>query len=368
MSGFMEPEEPVKQAEPAEVADDELDKDEGIEDESLSAPDNARTVSESDFYGDGKPGEKGEEAGLTDFTKHLNGGSTPDPEAEAKPKDGKDAGEDKAKAEEKAAEDRQREWDKDRQKRDQDAANQRKLVDSLQSTVADQKKAIDDMKALLEKSVAAKGETKADEKTADRLGDLSKQIADLEASGENADAPALIRGVKALHEQLVKLAESGLDSKIASELAKKVESMEAKLAERDAADKAEKERQAAEALQVAERRAVQKLRDHIGGLDKTYGAKFHATAQEEALKILEDQGYSDDNRPELKHAMLVFEHAYLKVAGKKPEARPRPKPASLMADPMNGGRPASGGDKPEVKSGPLRQVIRDMKARGISGQ
>lgn len=358
MNGELEaPEVP----DPVQEVDDEPESETDSDD--LSAPDTtSKSLTDGDFYGgeeEEKDGKAQNEPAHVDFTQVLDGGSSAEPEEESEeePAASKEEKPTTAKEEPKGEEADDDEWDRERQRRDQEAANNRKAVDALTKSVDDQKKVIEDLQAQLKSGVAKGGQTQADSETADELAQLMSNVDKLT---EDSRSDEVIETLKAVAKRLATLAkgDSGAESKIAKELATEVADLKKKIIAREEADRAT-------AAQAAQDGAVQDLRKHIGKLDGHYGDKFKAPARDLALKMLEEDGFNEKNQPPLRHAKRVFSLAYAQVVSQTPAPKAKQKPAGIRPDTGTGGVAEPPEGKAKIKDGSLKAVIGQMKKVGV---
>lgn len=242
-------------------------------------------------------------------------------------------------------------WDRDRQQRDQEAANERKAL----------KAELDAMKAQLAAATQAaekkadKTEDKVDAAKADALAEVEKQALEaIDSIDESADSVKIgktVKGALAKAFEAIKSykADHG-DNAVVKELKQKLQDVEKRLNEESAAKEENKR-------QEAERRALEAQDAHIESLDKQYGARYHNAAIKAAREMMEEDGYSESKRPSLAYSKRVLDLAYAKVADKPAAARPEPK----------GPKPDTGigGLSPNtsyVKAGTLEDVKRQILA------
>jgi hypothetical protein len=243
-------------------------------------------------------------------------------------------------------------WDKERQARDQEQANERK---ALLAEVADLKKQVAAAAAAAEKKADKPSATAADADKSEALADIERQALELADSIDgDADAAAIGKAVKGALAKLfaaVKTVknEHG-DSADVRALKTKLDSIETALTESKAADAEAKKAE-------AERRALESQDAHIEGLDKKYGARFHNAAIKEARRMMEEDGFSDAKRPSLAYSKRVLDSAYATVAGKHVKAPAENKGA--RSDSITGGKSPN---TTFIKPGSLADVKRQILA------
>lgn len=246
-------------------------------------------------------------------------------------------------------------WDKERQARDQEAANERKALAAQ----------IDELKAQMAKASTA-AEKKADKSQdsddvnrADAIADIEKQAMELaESIDENSDAGAISKAVKGGFKKLFDALKSAKqdhgDSSELRELKSKLQGMEQKLAEAETS-KAAKDRE------EADQRALETQDAHIASLDKKYGAALHNSAIKRARAKMDAAGYSEKKRPAVSTSMAFLDAAYAEIALERGVK-------AAKSSPSDGIRPDSGvgGKTPNasyIKPGTLADVKRQILSR-----
>lgn len=242
-------------------------------------------------------------------------------------------------------------WDKERQARDQESANERK---ALLAEVAELKKKVATVSTAAEKKAEKTGD-KDDAAKADAIADIEAQaLALADSIDADADAAAIGKAVKGgmakMFAAIKSLKTEHGDSADVRALKAKLEGIESTLTEKAAADAATKKAE-------AEHRAQESLNAHIKGLDEQYGARYHNAAIKIARAKMEEDGFSEARRPSLAYEKRIVELALVEAAGKHVK----------KASPNKGARSDSitGGQAPNreyIKPGSLADVKRQILA------
>ncbi len=254
--------------------------------------------------------------------------------AELKPKaDDRKAGQEPAKGDDKAKEEgQQRQWDKDRQARDQaraeretaERAEDRRMIQEVVAQNAELAKAI----------IALGGKAPAKvEEEADPLDKL----------GEDATAEDLLKALKA---------SKARDRELMQDLLKQNKQLQEELKNTgkrvDQHDESEFQRRGTEALNTTFARCEEK-----------YGPGFrndvHKEVREMFAGLKDDEGnvYSESNPPPLRWAQREIEAAYARLAEANPNRRTAP-----ILDNGAGGAPKG----TEIKAGSLKSVLQQMRS------
>jgi len=228
-------------------------------------------------------------------------------------------------------EDAERNWDKDRQARDQERANELKelkqKLDEREKTVNE---LISDRDQLQEQLDTMKAE----------LSDLRKQResstgSDLQDDDllDQDDEAALVKTIRDLANRIDMLEKQTIPQAV--------------------------ERARAQAREEAENAAA--LERVCARLDHEYGPQYRNEAIAKAKERFLEEGFTDDHLPSAKHAVEVLEQMYKELAGsKKPEASNKG-----AADLATGGGRGGGPVPASAKKGRLRDVIQDMQREGF---
>lgn len=246
---------------------------------------------------------------------------------------------------------RDRQWDLERQRRDQDHANERKAL-------ADQNAALQETTLRLLERLEKAGQPKPDSQAADDLADLSETIRGLTEDSEPTD---IIRAMPKILDALKKVRASGGASTELTALRKQVEEQQAALEELRTGQS-----------QSAETRAYEKRKEHFNDFldakdkDKDYGPDLRNEAVRIATAEVVDLGYTSENPCSEDVMILALKNAYreardARTAKKVPARRDggKPRPA---ADAGAGGGAAGGGGKPKGRMS-NREFLRRFRGK-----
>lgn len=266
-------------------------------------------------------------------------------QAPAEPEDQEQA-EGEGESEEEEAEDPEkkpgRSWDRERQRRDQEAANERKElrseIETLKRELAEARK-----NPAPEKSEGA-GKEKPGSVDVDAL------LEEAEKLNADSDAESIGKLVKGLV-MAVRDREAG--ARTASELQEIRETVKRLTEKADA-----QERQAVQSQIKAETDAT------VAALEKKHGAHLRNPARERATAIFSEMGYDADKKlPDLPTWKAVMRAAYAEVAAEKGGPKKPAKPKTPQPS-MSGGRTVATGKG--IKAGSLSEVMSRMrKERGL---
>ncbi|MFA4944886.1 MAG: hypothetical protein WC789_09330 [Lentisphaeria bacterium] len=232
-------------------------------------------------------------------------------------------------------------WDTDRQKRDQEHANE---VKRLQAE-------IESLKTRPAERETKPAEKPADSKAKGNLKSLQDKVKALATSEETTteDWANLFSGVLLEVERL--------DSR--DQDSGEVEKLKTTIAEMAA-----KQQQAEQTAGL--NRAQEQLNATLERLDKEYAPQLRNKAVEIVKARLKEKGYTDENPAGLDTVEAYFEAAYAAVDRQSPElrkgakpAKPAGKPQAVRPDPGTGG-----GGQPAPRSGRLRDVSGEMLRSG----
>lgn len=244
-------------------------------------------------------------------------------------------------------------WDKDRQREQQEAANERK---ALEAKVAALETKLSEVSAKAQEKADKSGDAD-DAAKADALADIEKQANEMLAGiDEDANAEKLSKALKGgmtkLFEALKAVKAAHGDSRETRELKSKLEGLEKQLGEA-------KEAEAAKNRSKAESDAVDAQRAHIVALDKKYGEKLHNAAIRRAQEKMEAEGYSDKRRPSLAASKAFLDAAYAEVALEKGVKAAPAKNTGPRPDTGTGGRSPNTNEK--LRSGSLDSVMDQLR-------
>lgn len=274
-------------------------------------------VTEDDLYeglGEEEGGKKSDGAG-----KPAGGEVRPAGKGEAPPKgDGEDEDDPDGKG--------KKAWDADRQARDQERANERRLQEARMQKIEDGQLEILKLMAAGKKPGSGEGEAE---------DELAKRI---EALSEDSEPADLIGALQAQHRLIVELKKGGKKETDPAVLARLAQ-VEAKTAGRD---------------------DEQALDEIIASLEKEFGPQHRAKAYAGARKYFADRGYDEDNPPGLAETELALRLEYERAA-RGVSLKPKPKGEKLAGDDGRGGGPAGG----LPKRGNLKSMTRAMQKAGL---
>ncbi len=244
-------------------------------------------------------------------------------------------------------------WDKQRQARDQEAANKRK---ELEATVSTQQATIDALQAqLATRSTETTTDKKADKQAgtdSDALKEFEKKFS---ALGPDSDQEEMAEAFKLAPAALAAATRAG--AREATEaLQEKYEALEAKLASQDQ----EREQTAKERAQEEVNR---QFSEGLDTLDEEYGSHLRADADTQVAEWLAKRGYSDEEgkRPPLDLMLSRYEIAYKELAKEHPKTRTTEPPKGKPPRPDTG----EGGSTVTVpKSGSMDEVLDAMYRAG----
>lgn len=330
----------------------------------------ARTISDDELYGPAEAVEKGEAKINPDHEgqsseaifghEEAAEAAAEEPAGQPEEKPPAKQGEPEEEAEE--AEDKQPPapvsfWDPERQKRDQEHANEKKALQSkYESDVAVLKAQLATVLQRADSAAQQDGATRSQKDAADDLAGEIKALGKFdELDPDEMTAKDFKQALKA-HRGVLEKALAGRQSSGDSEVAKEVRELREKL---EARERAESERR------EADRRAAidADLNNHVKALDEQHGADLHNSAQKLAYKMALDAGYTPERTPDLTTIKLLYNEAYRALAEKKGRTTASRKPARGTAPRSV---PGTGGAVPATptKYGSLDDVLEDMAGRG----
>lgn len=234
-----------------------------------------------------------------------------------------------------------RDWDKERQQKDQELANEKKRAEELALKVAE----------LQAQQEASAQETPGEPDESEKLTKAALDAAEALNDDSTADDHAAV--VKALA-----LA-------VAARPAKKGESAEAKAMRAELAALKQSMEARDQAERLAEQRAAQAavnadLEAHLQKLDAKYTGAFREEAYKAIKKELAKEGFIGENRASLLAHKLLFDKIYEALAKKHPKkVRARRSGRPRLA-------PGKGaGAVPTLEAGSLEEVAKQALAKGM---
>ena len=261
------------------------------------------------------------------------------------------------------------EWDKERQKSDQERANAVKAMETIRAENAELKVLV--QKALDAKQAeAAEGTAKEQARAEKEVEAVQEQIDALDAS---ADAEQLSAALKAIARQALfgKKPAAGEAPEYA-DLRKQVATLNEKLAAKEKADKEAGERTAAETRAAADAAAKAAATEYTEAQKKGLDEPVVEDALSRAAKMFEEDGYTGETKPGLREykriVSLAFSEAKLASQGTGKAAKPKPKGPPVTPDTGAGGQsPATNKD---IKEGSLKDVLAQLgqKHKGKIGK
>jgi len=232
-------------------------------------------------------------------------------------------------------------WDKDRQRRDEEHARERRELQGQAEAAAQANQALaEEIRALRE------GRETAASAAEDR--EVEEALARVDALSDLSEPAEIVAAVKAVKRLSLRAPKGGADAERVEKIEQALQSL------------AESVRGLGEATAV--RQGREELEGAMAELDGEFGAEFHNDALEVAGQYLLKQGRTLENPPTLAEKRIALRLAYTELkAGKKPAkgGKPKPKPA-VSSDAGRGGGLEAGG----LKRGSLRDVARDMQKEG----
>lgn len=307
--------EPPTRDNPAESPPDAVGELGGVEGEEPPKP--------AAGEGDEPPAEAGPGE---DITGQEPGEGNP-PEEKPKPKDGEDGegGDDEPPRPVVL-------WDPDRQRDDQEKANERK---ALEKRNADLESEVTRLKEQAQATAGKPGASKEDKAAAADLESLESEIQAMDP--EDMDTGKL----KAMMAKIAKAVKSAKSSD--------VEAVRQELRELKADRQKEQDdrSKAAERAQATRRNAA--LNAHIEALDKEHdpSGKLRNEASTLVAKMIADEGYTADRLPDLATAKLMYNEAYRTLAKRgKPAGKGAKKPSGDETP-----RPGRGSGGPAIPPG-----------------
>ena len=227
--------------------------------------------------------------------------------------------EEKEQQEQKGTEEKNEDWDKDRQRLDQADANIKKLSQEREQLTTDLESTRNEVKELKQQITAKQEEAELDP--------------------DSADIPEIIKELKALKGKLSKA--------------------ETELKEHREIAKQYKKKEEVAAAETARKATIEKI---LKPLDKKYGARFRNEAEALAEKKIKDGKV--DTPADALDARDLLESCYIELSEKEKKEKEKEKP-SVQTDTGTGGLALL---QDEKKHGTVAEVRQDMAKHGWFGK
>lgn len=248
-------------------------------------------------------------------------------------------------------------WDQDRQRRDQEAANERKEKDGQIAALLDANaKLMARMDALTTDRDQASQATDEQSKAAEVVEEFTSEVSKLDEDSPTSEIIAALRKSAAAVKAARELG--------GAEAAKKVQAVESRVEALMGQLEAEKAQKARNEQAEAEEVAKGQLRSTLRDLDKQHGAHLRNEAGKRVAARLAEAGYTAEQRADVFTLELLYKEEYAKLAKEKPPRTAAAKP--VQGKPPRGVSGRGGGTVVgKLKPGSVDDVAKQMDAQGM---
>jgi hypothetical protein len=274
--------------------------------------------------------------------------------------DEEEAGGEKAKSDEEDDGDEEKRiearfWDPDRQKKDQERANQRKALEEERDSLKTQ---VSTLQTQLEEA-KRKPEQQRTTGTDDRDARIEKLLSSLEKVDLDDEDGKGAEVIVDTQKELLKLLK---ERKAAGEDTGELAALKQEITELRDERKREKAEAKEKADADAQREAQADVDRFVAQMDEEHGDHLHNRAFKVVSKRLRKAGYDGEKRlPDAYTVKLEYERAYKKLAKKYPRTKSKARKQGKVprTDPGSGG-----GDVPAIKTGTREEVAEAMLRAG----